>query len=310
MIIAVQQVIMSVSQIFNSVVSKVGSNGSVYEEYKKTLDLYKKCWAGFDDVDKKLIGSGDCKKIEDQLLELQELINTEAEEEKIDKLVESLYDLMFGKILKECESEWNNFSKGDKELLGSKICDRINGDINRIKELRKQGGNEEEILRLLKDLEALLYGHDGSMSLKERVKQIKELNENKDSMSPSDYNELLEYLQKPVNISMEDFKVKFSTAKARRINVKINDEAYDMKYSNLTKNLSMSMKVILAQNRYKEFEIENNAYSKSEERAKMDPEMKKYLENGAGILDNNSMERRAMVVQEEINNEMKNKAKG
>jgi len=302
---------MSISQISNNVVGETNEQkSSMYEEYQKKLNSYKTQWNQFDEVDKQLIGNENCNDIEKKLLELQEMINTEAEEEKIDELINSLYKLIFGGILDGYKSEWENFDASEKDLLGPKICDQMNSYIEQIKRLYNEGGKEAEIVKLVNDLRSLFFGNsEGSMSLEDRVNEIRELRSSEGILNKGDYIRLLECLQDTAAVFLRDFIEIFSESRARFINGRLNEESSRIRYNNLTENMSIAMKVILSGNRYKEFEMENIAYNKLEERAKIDPEVKKHLEEGIGALDNNSSERRAMILQEEANKEIKNKGK-
>ena len=303
MFIAICRVIMSVSNITNNTPAESTNDKmdpTKKQEFQDKLNGYETTWNEISD--KNLLDKNLKEDIEAKLAALQELIDTEGEEARINELINVLAVLIPQSKLK---ITWANISNADKNLLkgcDNTIYDEIEAKFAELQKLIDANGEETKINELINALNVLINGSAENMSVAKRIECLKKLDSEKGNLSDDNYLKIKEKLKSKNYITENEFKSLLSSSKLEK---DFGDEFVYAKNRRLGQSMHMSMKVIQAQNMYKEFEVENLAYNKMQEKAEKDPEMKKYLNEGIGSMDNDIAERRSRIIQEERNQELR-----
>ncbi len=303
MFIAICRIIMSVSNITNNTPAESTNDKmdpTKKQEFQDKLNGYETTWNEISD--KNLLDKNLKEDIEAKLAALQELIDTEGEEARINELINVLAVLIPQSKLKIA---WANISNADKNLLKGRdntIYDEIEAKFAELQKLIDANGEETKINELINALNVLINGSAENMSVAKRIECLKKLDSEKGNLSDDNYLKIKEKLKSKNYITENEFKSLLSSSKLEK---DFGDEFVYAKNRRLGQSMHMSMKVIQAQNMYKEFEVENLAYNKMQEKAEKDPEMKKYLNEGIGSMDNDIAERRSRIIQEERNQELR-----
>lgn len=306
MFIAICRIIMSVSNITNNTPAESTNDKmdpTKKQEFQDKLNGYETTWNEISD--KNLLDKNLKEDIEAKLAALQELIDTEGEEARINELINVLAVLIPQSKLKIA---WANISNADKNLLKGRdntIYDEIEAKFAELQKLIDANGEETKINELINTLNVLINGSAENMSVAERIKCLKKLDSEKDNLSDDDYLKIKGKLKNKDYITENEFNALLLLCKSDKCVKLYEDKLVCAKNRLLGQSMHMSMKVIQAQNMYKEFEVENLAYNKMQEKAEKDPEMKKYLNEGIGSMDNDIAERRSRIIQEERNQELR-----
>ncbi len=309
MFIAICRVIMSVSNVTNNTPAESPDNKmdpAKKQEFQSKLNGYQTTWNGISG--KYLLDETFKKDIEAKLAALRELIDTEGEEAKINELINVLAVLIPQSKLKIA---WAKISDADKNLLKGDdetkktIYNEIEDKFAELQKLINDNGEKTKINELINALNVLINGSSKNMSAAERIKCLQDLDSEKGNLFDDDYLKIKEKLKNKNYIIENEFNTLLLSCKSDKCVKDYGDELVYAKNRKLGHSMHMSMKVIQAQNRYKEFEIENLAYNKMQEKAEKDTEMKKYLNEGIGSMDNDIIERRSRIIQEERNQELR-----